>query len=480
MKKKNKYTYLAKNTILFTISSFGSKILSFFLVPLYTAVLSTADYGTADLVTTTAGLLVYILTLDIQSAVLRFAIERKEKQEEILNFGLEITGIGSIVLAIGLLILKSLSLLDWPDYCYLFLFLSFLFSALNSIILNYLRAIDKTAAVAAAGIITTLIMIVSNLVLLLVFRIGVVGYMISTLLGYATSIAYSIFLIRKQCINIFREHCSKNVKKAMCAYSIPLIFNAVAWWMNSSIDKYFITAMLGVAANGIYAVSQKIPSILSMFNTIFGQAWNLSAIREFDPDDKDGFFTNTYKMYNTALVLVCSVLILINIPLARILFSNDFFEAWQFSSTLLISMIFSAMASFLGCIFSAVKKNKVFAVSTVAAAATNIVLNVVMIPVFGALGAAIATAVSFFVMWFIRWICARKYIRMKVNLFLEFVVYILLTLQVVFEHMDGHFYIGQIIVFVIIIFLYRKTVYKIFKMLLTMITNIKDKRKTKN
>ena len=82
MEKNNKYAYLAKNTMLFTISSFGSKILSFLLVPLYTAVLSTEEYGTADLVTTTAGLLIYVFTLNIADAVLRFAIDRKNNQEE--------------------------------------------------------------------------------------------------------------------------------------------------------------------------------------------------------------------------------------------------------------------------------------------------------------------------------------------------------------------------------------------------------------
>lgn len=56
---------LAVNTGLFAISSFGSKIISFLLLPLYTAVLSTGDYGTVDLINSTVGLLVPLLTLNI-------------------------------------------------------------------------------------------------------------------------------------------------------------------------------------------------------------------------------------------------------------------------------------------------------------------------------------------------------------------------------------------------------------------------------
>ena len=48
----------------------------------------------------------------------------------------------------------------------------------------------------------------------------------------------------------------------MRGYSIPLIFNGVAWWMNNSIDKYFVTVICGAAQNGIYAVSYKIPTII--------------------------------------------------------------------------------------------------------------------------------------------------------------------------------------------------------------------------
>ena len=65
MNNGSKYGYLAKNTVLFTISSFGSKILVFLLVPLYTSILSTSDYGIADLITTTATLLIYVFTINI-------------------------------------------------------------------------------------------------------------------------------------------------------------------------------------------------------------------------------------------------------------------------------------------------------------------------------------------------------------------------------------------------------------------------------
>ena len=59
----------------------------------------------------------------------------------------------------------------------------------------------------------------------------------------------------------YKAELDKNVQHEMKKYSIPLIFNGVAWWVNNSIDKYFVTAICGVAINGIYAVSYKIPTM---------------------------------------------------------------------------------------------------------------------------------------------------------------------------------------------------------------------------
>ena len=59
------YKYLAKNIGVLTISNFATNLLSFFLVPLYTYILSTEEYGSYDLINTTIGLMVPILTINI-------------------------------------------------------------------------------------------------------------------------------------------------------------------------------------------------------------------------------------------------------------------------------------------------------------------------------------------------------------------------------------------------------------------------------
>ena len=188
--KGKKYKELAANTAIFTISSFGSKLLSFFLVPLYTFYLSTEDYGTADIIGTTASLLIFVLTIDISDSVLRFAIERDKDQEKILSFGLKVQFSGAFVLGIVLFLLQFLNVIKWEKYCYLFLLLIFILNAVHQAVTNYLRAINKIKEVAVSGVLQTLATILLNIFCLAFLKLGLIGYLISGVAGFAISVLY--------------------------------------------------------------------------------------------------------------------------------------------------------------------------------------------------------------------------------------------------------------------------------------------------
>ena len=85
-----KYKYLFKNIGIMTISNFGTKILSFLMVPLYTNLLSTSEYGTYDLYQTTLFLFVPILSLNIADAIMRFSMDKNQKLEEIIGIAFRI------------------------------------------------------------------------------------------------------------------------------------------------------------------------------------------------------------------------------------------------------------------------------------------------------------------------------------------------------------------------------------------------------
>ena len=181
MNKKNKY--LIKNIGLFTIGSFGSKILSFLLVPLYTAVLSTSEFGTVDLITSTASLLTPILLLSIFDATLRFGMDSNYKKEDVLSTSINIAIKGSLILLIGILIVYITKIVNISGLYLIFLWVYFVLGAISQIFNLYLRAKNQAAVIAISGILCTFITCIGNIVLLLVLKYGIIGYMISNTIG---------------------------------------------------------------------------------------------------------------------------------------------------------------------------------------------------------------------------------------------------------------------------------------------------------
>ncbi len=458
-----KYDYLAKNTILFAISSFGSKLLVFLLVPFYTSVLSKAEYGIADLITTTSNILVIVATICISDAVTRFSMDGLEARKGVFRYGVSVEIIAFILTGIVIFFVADINPFDWDVSYYFLLWTIMCTSAFYQLVSNYLRAIDKVGCVAIMGILVTLLTIVSNLTLLLLYKLGLLGYLISLVAGYAISAVYGLVNILKYDRKCLAQICNVETRKGMIRFSLPLIFNGVAWWINSGLDRYLLLFFLGTEANGLYAAASKIPTILSIITQIFGQAWSLSAIKESTSENKEGFYKNIYEIYNGVLVCACSILIIFNVPIAKILFAKEFFQAWHYSSVLLISAVFSALGAFWGSFFSVQKKTGWYAVSTVISACINLILNSILIPKYGIMGASIATGFSFFAMYIIRYFAASKFIKLGINLIKDLSVYILIIMQIIIANTDKHGYWIQIPICLLILLLYRKPLLEVFK-----------------
>ena len=143
----------------------------------------------------------------------------------------------------------------------------------------------------------------------------------------------------------------------------------------------------------------------------------------------------------------------------------------QLLTWLLISTVFSAMSSYEGSIFAAVKNSKIASISTLVSAFVNLILNIILIQIIGIQGAAIATVISFISVWSIRFIYLKKIIKLRINMFENIISYVLLFLQVLLERISDHCYWGQVVIIIIIIFIYRNNIVNIGKPLLSRVKN---------
>lgn len=425
--KKN-YKYLAKNIGLLSISQLGTKLIAFFLIPLYTNILTTEEYGIYDLYSTTISLLTPVLTLNIMQSVMRFSLEKNNNKSEVLSSGMNVFIKGFVAFLTLVGVNRIFNFFPIVNQYLLIFILIYITYSIQQMLVYFARGIDDVVAVSMGGLIDSAVMLSLNVLFLVPMKLGLTGYFYASIIGLAVCDVYMI--VKTRIWKYFRLNVRNDILlKEMIVYAAPLILNSIAWWINNASDRYVIIAICGVSANGIYSVAYKIPNILSMFQNVFNQAWTLSAVKDYDYDDSNGFFTKMYNTYNSMMVLMCSALIVGDRLIAKFLYLKNFYEAWKYVPFLLIAIVFGALSGYIGGIFSAVKDSKVYAESTVVGAIINIVLNFALVYLFGPIGAAIATAVSFIVVWGIRYIRLKKYIRIRVPLLRDILTYIVLFIQ---------------------------------------------------
>lgn len=474
MKKEGKYKYLLKNIGLLSLSSFGSKILSFILIPLYTNILTTEEYGTYDIYSTTISLLIPILTLNIINAVLRYSLDKQKNKKDVFSIGLKIILISFILIFFLVGLNNIFHIFKVFEKFWVYFVILYVCEVIYSLLTNFGRGLEKVKQIAIAGIINSVVILFFNILLLLKFKLGLKGYFIANILGNLIPALYMICKLK------IWEYISLNIndkklKKEMTDYSKPMIFNTIGWWITNVSDRYVVTWLCGVAVNGIYSVAYKIPSILNIFQTIFNQAWTLSAVKEYDNDSSE-FYTNIYKIYNLGLVIICSILILCDKIIANILFAKEFYSAWKYAPFLMISVIFGALSGLLEGIFVANKNTKSIAKTTIIGAIVNIIFNILLVNIMGAIGAAISTLIAYVLVWTIRIKDSNKIIEVKVEYKKHIFSYVLLLIQaiVLLQKINFKIIYGiEFIIFVLIICIYIKEIQEIIKKYLEKLKNIK-------
>lgn len=430
----NKYKTLLSNTLLISIGTFGSKILVFFMVRFYTGYLTPSDYGTADLITQTANLLFPIISLGITDGVFRFALDNERGRRSVFTVGFITITAGSLFFLAVIPLLNIVK--EFKGYIWLIVIYTLAY-CYHSLCAQFIRAKGNTALFAVQGIINTSLVIILNILFLAVFKIGVTGYVLSVVLA---DFLCTIFLFVKERLwTQFTLHPRKIAFKRMLRYSIPLIPATIFWWITSVSDRYMVNAMIGSTENGIYAVSYKIPTILTLVSTIFMQAWQFSAVTESHGDRKEHirFFTIVWRSFQAVMFLAGGVIIALAKPAIRILSTEQYYSAWQYVPLLSASMIFTAFVSFTGTVYVVTKQSGISFITAMAGAAINIALNILLIPSpLGVQGAAIATFLSYFAVFLIRAVNSRKYIPFKLYGRHIAINTALITLQIVFSVLE--------------------------------------------
>lgn len=427
-----RFKTLASNTLIFGICNFTSKLLVFFMLPFYTAVLSKEEFGTADLLVTIVGLLTPVLSLSIAQGCMRFALDKTKNVKQIFTFSFNVTIAGAVLLLLSYPILLRIEIIKSYLLIFLLLFISQVFQLLFS---HFARGIDKVKLVGVSGVVGSFVVVGSNILLLFVFHYGVKGYLWSMIIS--NFIAVALLFFGGKMYQYFTKENDKQLNKEITLYSLPLIPNSLSWWINHSANRLILNHYCGVADVGLYSAASKMPSIIDTFRGIFVQAWQLSTISEYDKKDSTSFFSYMYKGYNVFIIFITSMLIIASQLLAHILYSASFFEAWNYTPLLLVGVMFGSLIAYYSPFYLAHKKTKILFYSTFAGAIITIVFNILLIPILGIMGAAITSVLSNIIIYVWLHIDTKKMGDNREKNLKYYISYVIVTIQAALVSLMG-------------------------------------------
>ena len=431
----SRYSRLLSNTLVFTAGKLLSKLLVFFMIGFYTACLSPEEYSTAELIANMANLLIPLACLGISEGIFRSAAAKSGDKEAYFTNGLVVYGIGSVAF---LLLSPLMSLIPffvdsaWLIACYVVV------ANLHSVVSQYLCAVGRTKLFAGQGILNTALVIGFNILLLPVLDFGVTGYVLSTVLADLVTTVFLILVTRLW--RAFKPHSiSKETIRDMLKFCLPLVPTTIFWWITGVSDRYMVAWMCSDQLNGLYTVAYKIPNLLIYAVSIFDSAWKLSVSAEEDPEACRAFYSRVWRVYMTVAFLGGGALMLCSRLFARILFANDYQNAWIYIPILTLATVFTALCTFLGSVYFTSKKTMWSMITAFIGAGLNVALNLLLIPTWDAMGASVATFASYFAVCMLRLITTRRLIPFKLDLLRGGVNTLLLGGMTVAVTLSDHF-----------------------------------------
>lgn len=424
----DKYKKLASNTIVFAIGTFSSKLLTLVLTFFYTRVMATGDFGGATLIQNAVNILVPIVTLAVNSAALRFALDKNSNKKCVFSTGVATTVIGFAVFCLFAPLVTRITINDFNFGKYtILLYLMLLGSSLRQLCQQFVRGSGHVKLYAVDGVIATATSAGFTFLYLGAFHWGIYGYILAIFTSDMLSVLF-MFIVAKlwRYVN-FRTGLKKNTVYPMLRYCIPLIPTIILWWIINVSDQYMVTYFNGVSVSGIYTAAYKIPNFVTIFASIFIDAWQLSAVDEYDNKGKSEFFTKVFGTYSGALLSVGALLIVGSRIITDLYLGEDYYDSWHYVPILVIATTFSNLVNFYASVYMAEKKSMLSMVTAGTGAVLNVALNFILIPTMGPYGAALATATSFVAVFVIRAINTRKFVKIKIN-YITFVPSVILLL----------------------------------------------------
>lgn len=457
---------LLKNTMIITIGKVCTQLITFLLLPLYTGILSTAEYGTVDLLNTLVSLLLPIITFQIEQAVFRELIESRSsliESKKIVSSSVLLVLLQCFIYAVLFLCISSFIHNQYKFY----LFINVITAIFSSLFLQISRGFGDNQKYAIGSFISAFSTIILNVLFLVFIKLRVDGMLIATMLGQLISCIYLFFNLRLyKYISV--KFFSKSISIKLLKYSIPLIPNQISWWIFNVSDRVIVSTLLGVSKNGLLSAASKFSSVYIMVYSIFNMSLTEIISIHINDTDIQTYFNKLFNIIVNLFLSICIFMISCMPFLYPLLINSKFNDGLVLVPILLLSSFFSVIVSLIGTVYIAKKNTKAVANTSIVSAIINIATHFILIKHIGLYASAVSTFLSYFIMTIYRLYDIKKnYFSIFLDKRNIFIGTLLLIIVIISFYIDSFSLnvISLIFSFILTIFINKNTIVSILNIL---------------
>ncbi|WP_462109374.1 oligosaccharide flippase family protein [Campylobacter concisus] len=399
------------NSLMYILCNILTKGISFFLLPVYTRLLSPNEYGILDLFTVLASIINLVITFEISQALARYyhdASDDLQRRMYTSTSFLFTVAMYLVYVVISCVFSEQFSfwLLDSKNKEEIFILAS-IFIASSGIfyfIQNHLKWRIMPKAIVFTSILNSIIATFITIFLLFTTNLKVESIFIGQIIGCVIGSVVGIYSAKLDYGIVF----SYTKLKEMIAFSFPLVFSGIGIFIGANIDRMAIKNFIGLDELGIYGVAYRIASISSLVIVGFQQALTPLVYKHYLESDTH---VNISKIFNIfCLLMICIVTgsILFSKEILFIFTTKNYYAASSSIPILTLSIFLAGMYIFAPGI-SIAKKTYLTVIVTAIFALLNIILNWIFVPKLASLGAAFGTLISSGASFFIYVFLSYKY-----------------------------------------------------------------------
>ncbi|MEW6442067.1 MAG: polysaccharide biosynthesis C-terminal domain-containing protein [bacterium] len=391
---------LVRHSMVYGLGIILNRLIGFIMIPIYTRLLTPADYGTLELLGLSTDIIGMVISVGIANAMYRFYFEFEDERERNAVISTAFATFGGIgLLCLGLLSLAtgflSRVILDAEQYASYFLvaLTSIWFLTVVQMGFDYLRMRQKSVLFLIVSTLKLLLALGLNIYLVVYLRMGVMGILLSTLIS---SVVMTIVFVVPILVQT-GPHISPSIAAKLIRFGAPLIPANLGSLIVHASDRYFLKYFGDLHQTGIYSLGYKFGNLPNTFVTSpFMQIWTARRFEVYKKPYAEEMFGAIFTYFCLLITFVGLGISMISREALEIIANPSFWDAHQVIPIIIFAYIVFSLHNHFNMGILIEKKTHYLAYINGSNGIVNLVLNWFFIQRWGMYGAAYATLLSFF------------------------------------------------------------------------------------